>query len=448
MVRPRRVFAVLLLTAAPFALAADPPPLPRYHLQKGQHLVYRGESHFKYDTGSLDSKSTDDVWVTGTKPDGSADLLVLTTSDRGQGPPSRELHAATLSPTGQVKILGHSDPGTNLSHLFPPLPPTEGATKSGWQSEPDDFGAIQKFTVVPDPAPAGVFVFKGVDDAVEDKIYLSGRSTTYRFDTGHGLLDRAGSQNSQDYGFHGKGTGTTTLQSSEMVGDAALKQLTADADAYFNFAEALRSSADVVAKNPQGTDLVASAAQRLTEAQQATIASPAIKEVLADKLTEYQKYLPYLKEHAEKRAAILNKPAPEFATTDMDGKPVRLSDFRGKVVVLDFWYRGCGWCIRAMPQVKQLANDFRGQPVAVLGMNTDREPGDAQFVVKAMSLNYPTLKAESLPEQFKVSGFPTLLIIDQQGVVRDIHEGWSPTLRKDVGDKIRSLLGKGQSPTS
>jgi thiol-disulfide isomerase/thioredoxin len=146
------------------------------------------------------------------------------------------------------------------------------------------------------------------------------------------------------------------------------------------------------------------------------------------------------KESAAELANVINKPAAPWSSTDIDGKPIALADLKGKVVVMDFWYRGCGWCMYAMPQVKQLAADFKDKSVAVLGMNTDQEEKDARFVVDAMGLNYPTVKASGIPEKFGVHGFPTLIVIDKAGNVRDVHVGYSPTLRKDVGAKVEELL--------
>ena len=83
--------------------------------------------------------------------------------------------------------------------------------------------------------------------------------------------------------------------------------------------------------------------------------------------------------------------------------------------MLDFWYRGCGWCIRAMPQMKEVVAHYQAQPVEVFGMNTDDDEADARFVVDKLALNYPTLKADGLPEKYGVRGFPTLVIIDQSG---------------------------------
>ena len=116
-------------------------------------------------------------------------------------------------------------------------------------------------------------------------------------------------------------------------------------------------------------------------------------------------------------------------------------------MILDFWYRGCGWCIRAMPQMKGLVADFQGQPVVVLGMNTDTDVADAQFVVEKAGLNYATLKVrQDLPNKYGVPGFPTLVIIDQRGNVHDLRVGYSPTLRQDVGDIVRQMLGSVTDP--
>ena len=93
-----------------------------------------------------------------------------------------------------------------------------------------------------------------------------------------------------------------------------------------------------------------------------------------------------------------------------------------------------------MPQMKQVADHFKDKPVVVFGMNTDRKEEDAKFVVEKMGLNYRSLKAAGLPEKYKVQGFPTLLIIDPKGVVRDIHVGYSPTLKKEVVRSVERLL--------
>ena len=103
--------------------------------------------------------------------------------------------------------------------------------------------------------------------------------------------------------------------------------------------------------------------------------------------------------------SVLNKTAATWTTTDLAGQKHSLEDYRGQVVALDFWYRGCGWCLRAMPQVKALADQFHGQPVVILGVNTDQKDADAQFVVDKLQLNYLTLHGTGIPEKYGVQRF-------------------------------------------
>ena len=83
-----------------------------------------------------------------------------------------------------------------------------------------------------------------------------------------------------------------------------------------------------------------------------------------------------------------------------------------------------------MPQIKQLADDFKDEPVAILGMNSDENVADAQTVIDVFKLPlYPTLKnavdgnttQAASRIQYSIQGFPTLVLIDQQGIVRHFH---------------------------
>ncbi len=97
--------------------------------------------------------------------------------------------------------------------------------------------------------------------------------------------------------------------------------------------------------------------------------------------------------------------------------------------------------MRAMPQVKQLVDDFKGRPVIVLGMNNDDHHEEAgRSVIERMELNYPNLKADSLPEKYKVESFPTLLVSDRKGIIRAAHVGYSPRLREEVTESVEKLL--------
>jgi thiol-disulfide isomerase/thioredoxin len=263
--------------------------------------------------------------------------------------------------------------------------------------------------------------------------------TVITFDTTRGLPSEFEGEATQTNGFKGKSTGTGKLDGVKTVQDDWLKQFTAEAQRFFaaqaaygKETERSGSVEDVKAALEKGVGALKAARAELKVEQFQT--------QLDDQIKRHEQMGKYLLEDAERRAAVLDKPAVEFETTDLAGKNHALKDYRGKVVVLDFWYRGCGWCIRAMPQMKQVAEHFKDRPVVVFGMNTDSKDEDAKFVVEKMGLNYATLKAEKLPDKFKVQAFPTLLIIDQEGVVRGLHVGYSPTLKEDVVREIEKLL--------
>jgi thiol-disulfide isomerase/thioredoxin len=167
-----------------------------------------------------------------------------------------------------------------------------------------------------------------------------------------------------------------------------------------------------------------------------------LREQLDQKIKNYLNVARMVMAEAGSLAALVVKPAAAWKPKDLDGKEHSLEGYRGKVVVLDFWYRGCGWRVRAMPQLVGLAVDFKNQPVAVLGMTIDDDEKNALFVVEKKKLNYPNLKARGIPKLYQVSVYPTLILIDPEGNVAEIHRGYSPTLRKDVGASIRRLLGK------
>ena len=132
--------------------------------------------------------------------------------------------------------------------------------------------------------------------------------------------------------------------------------------------------------------------------------------------------------------------APDFATQDPAGKTVRLSDFRGKVVVLDFWAPWCGPCIAAMPHTQEVAAQYKDQGVVVLASCTSDTRASFERWVKANAAKYPDIlwshdAAERAPGRaslalYGVRGIPTQYIIDREGRIMDSVVGYMP------GEKI------------
>ncbi|MBX3748795.1 MAG: redoxin domain-containing protein [Opitutaceae bacterium] len=126
--------------------------------------------------------------------------------------------------------------------------------------------------------------------------------------------------------------------------------------------------------------------------------------------------------------------APDFVSQTLDGKDVKLSDFRGKVVILDFWATWCGPCLASMPHTQEVSAHYKDQGVVVLANCTSDTRKKFESWVKANQEKYPDIiwthdKAERSPDRisrkvFGVGGIPTQFIIDREGKIVDIVIGY------------------------
>jgi len=130
------------------------------------------------------------------------------------------------------------------------------------------------------------------------------------------------------------------------------------------------------------------------------------------------------------RAVNEGEKAPDFALPSLDGgSPVKLSDFRGKVVLVDFWATWCAPCIQSIPEMQALARKMGGQPFAIVGVNTD---GD-DLRLRAFLARHPNewmqvrdRGGKLARETYGVRGYPTYLVLDREGrIVRKV-EVWDP----------------------
>jgi thiol-disulfide isomerase/thioredoxin len=477
---PRRLLFVAFAAfgLAHPSIAAD--ATPRYRLEVGQQLTYRTTRDFKYDnngsTGSMGNNDEWTAWVVRKNDDGGWRLIVRTHSvstrdGKTQGDPDEMLAYVDLAPDGAIAPNDSFGYRFDPTPLFPKLPKDAAQAERGWEdvrTGRKSFTAdgTSHFKVITAGKGDEPWAFEEVRDSPLNKIYGFTFRNRFTFDPRRGAIGRIESEDGQGWGFVGKGSGTTELVSIETRDADWIAKLAAEADRYFaastHYGElttkASKEPVDpkeaAVAKAGQAinrlaprvrlpgqtnTPLLTEAKETLTKARDASTL-PMIRELLDAQIKQHDQMATYYRDGAIRRAEVVGQPAAEWETKDLDGKPHALKEYRGKVVVLDFWYRGCGWCIRAMPQINQLADDFKGQPVAILGMNTDREEKDAKFVVEAMALKYPNLKAEGLPQKYGVQGFPTLILIGPDGTVRDLHVGYSPTLREEVAKEIKALL--------
>ncbi|MBU8771162.1 TlpA disulfide reductase family protein [Cytobacillus oceanisediminis] len=116
--------------------------------------------------------------------------------------------------------------------------------------------------------------------------------------------------------------------------------------------------------------------------------------------------------------------APDFELTDMEGNPVKLSDYRGKAVLLNFWASWCPPCRAEMPHMEKLYNKYKDENFDILAVNltnTEKNSGDAEKFVKELGLTFTIpmdVKGEAGSE-YNIMAYPTSYFIDSDGVIRE-----------------------------
>lgn len=117
--------------------------------------------------------------------------------------------------------------------------------------------------------------------------------------------------------------------------------------------------------------------------------------------------------------------APDFALRDLEGNEVRLSDYRGKTVLLTFWATWCGPCRLEMPIFEDRYQELKDDGFTVLGLNYDEPVEDVSAFRDELGLSFPLLldPGGSVQRLYRIRGYPSSIFVDDQGVVRIVHIG-------------------------
>lgn len=130
-----------------------------------------------------------------------------------------------------------------------------------------------------------------------------------------------------------------------------------------------------------------------------------------------------------------NKKAPYFELKDLNGKQVRLSDFAGKVVILDFWATWCGPCKKGIPEFIELQKQYSKQGLVVIGIALDDFESVKTFY-QNYKMNYPVLMGTNDVVKLYggIRGIPTAFIVGKDGMIKQRYEGYRPkaVFEKDI----------------
>jgi len=137
--------------------------------------------------------------------------------------------------------------------------------------------------------------------------------------------------------------------------------------------------------------------------------------------------------------------APEFRLEGLDGGEVRLSDFRGKVVLLHFWATWCPPCTQAIPHERELQERYGEEGLVVVGLSMDRKPQEVREFLEGTPVNYPVALVDTSTRQ-AYGGVPTVpltILVDRSGAIRTRKMGFRPEDAADLERRIRRLLEEG-----
>lgn len=136
--------------------------------------------------------------------------------------------------------------------------------------------------------------------------------------------------------------------------------------------------------------------------------------------------------------------APDFTLNDLCGKKVTLSQFRGKVVILNFWSIWCGPCLAEMPSLNKLYLELKDKGLVVLAIAEDPAEKPLKSYIKEKGLVFPVLmdKERKVYLKYSLFGIPVSFIIDKKGAIVEKIIGESDWVSPQTKEKVVKLLKK------
>lgn len=181
---------------------------------------------------------------------------------------------------------------------------------------------------------------------------------------------------------------------------------------------------------------------------QALISDP-LQEEAEDSLLSFYKldrgtdsgFKAYLKKEILKKGRAIAQPAPDFEAFNLYGEKFRLSQMKGKVVILYFWHTECGGCRAIMPEINKLYQELKDEPNVVFWAISDEGKNILESFLKKNEFGYhPFYGGRKIRELYGMVPFPTHIIIDSDGLIRYRHIGPLTEIKKLLKYEIETLL--------
>src|ERR1700751_4790391 len=135
-------------------------------------------------------------------------------------------------------------------------------------------------------------------------------------------------------------------------------------------------------------------------------------------------------------------PAPAFTLAARSGQDVSLAQYKGQVVMLNFWASWCGPCRQEMPLLESIYKKYNKLGFTMIGVNVEPDSNAANEWLKQTPVSFPILydKESKVSKAYDVATMPSTVIIDRAGKVRALHRGYKPGDEHGYLDSIRTLV--------
>ncbi len=134
--------------------------------------------------------------------------------------------------------------------------------------------------------------------------------------------------------------------------------------------------------------------------------------------------------------------AINFTLKDQEGNNIRLSEYRGQVVLINFWASWCGPCRQEFPLLDELHAKYQGLGFTVFGVNVEENRELADKVLREIPVTFPILfdSENEVSEDYDVDAMPATVLVDRSGQIRFMHRGYKPGYEDLYEKQIRALI--------
>ncbi len=146
------------------------------------------------------------------------------------------------------------------------------------------------------------------------------------------------------------------------------------------------------------------------------------------------------------KSSMVGKVGPDFAGLSFDGYSHRLDEFKGKVIMINFWASWCGPCRQEMPPLEQLYQQYRSLGFVIVGVNVDEKLEPAKKMLDKLGITYPNVfdSDNNISKGYNVSAMPMTVIMDTTGTIRYVHYGFKSGYMDKYSREVRQLLTEAQ----